>query len=120
MFDIFKDPPSEDVVIKLKAKFPNRSLHSVEIDVSGETFYFLMTGPTKVEFKKYHEELKAAGSDGVKLIQAVETAALAQLRWPEREDIQALFEHYPGLPTHFGEYIGEFAGVNADSRAKKL
>jgi hypothetical protein len=112
--------PDDETIQKIKARYPGRSLHFAELTENGEKHVFILTGPSKVEYKKFQDDFKAAGNDSTKLTLAVESSALAQIRWPEREDVQALFENKPGLVQHFAPLLVEFAGSNAEVRSGKL
>lgn len=118
--------PSEDVIKEIKAKFPGRSIHLVEAIDGEDVHSFVMTGPTKADYQKYSDEMLSAGTaktepekrDRARV--AIERAALAQIRWPDREDVEALFIAKPGLSVNFAEEIHKLAGTNAEVRSKKL
>jgi hypothetical protein len=112
--------PSPEKVQAIKAALPGRSLHEVAI-VDGETEHvFVMTGPNREEFKKFVRETAEARDNTEKLREAIERAVLGQVRWPERDEVKALFDAHPVFPDKLGEKLHEFAGANAEVRAKNL
>lgn len=119
----------EATITMLKAKFPDRTLHSVEIgdgEDGGELYQFIITGPTATEYKKYQDEMLEARAKGKDKEQmeaaqsAIRRAALAQIRYPERAEVERLFEMKPGLISHFGEELPKAAGETLKVRSKKL
>ena len=118
--------PSKEVIERLKAQFSDRSLHLVEIVDEGESMHFVMTGPNKHEYKKFVDEVlgakeKKTDAEMVDAVRsATERAALAQIRWPERAEVQDLFDRRPALVDSFRDEIHKAAGANAEVRSKKL
>lgn len=127
--------PSSDQITALKDKYPNRSLHLVEmVDVEGKTatddddvYCFVMTGPSKEEFKKYTDEIMSAKEkakteadkiDGIN--GAIERAALAMIRHPDRDEVKRLFDFKPLLAQGFAAEISKAAGDNFEVRSRKL
>lgn len=118
--------PGQEVIDGLKAKFPNRSLHLVEAFDGDESYHFVMTGPNREEYRKLTDELlsaKEAKDDRAKndaLRTAVERAALAMIRWPDRDVVQELFAAKPAMSANFAEELHKSAGSNFEVRSKKL
>lgn len=118
--------PSPEVIHELKAKFPERSLHLVEA-VDGETtHHFVMTGPSRDEHKKFTDEMLAAKDQKdeaakiAALRAAIERAALAQIRWPARDDVQRLFDYKPEMLDGLADTLRQHAGAETEFRTKKL
>lgn len=121
------EEPSPEKIAEIKAKFPDRSLHLVEAKAGEDSVaFFVMTGPTRDEYKKFTDEAikandvknesdKMAGLRG-----AIERAALAQIRWPDREECQKLFENKPAMVDGFAKELHEAAGSNVELRSRKL
>lgn len=115
-----EERPDQATVDKIKALYPDRDVvRIVMADPSGD-FPFLLTSPKREEWKKYRQEMVKAGSDIEQVEAAIERAALAQIRWPDRQEVQALFDRKPGMVQNFAEEIAKLAGVHAESRVKKL
>ncbi len=114
------DAPSPEKVLALKAQFPNRSLHEVTLVDGDKEYVFVMTGPARDEFKKFLREVNEARDNLEKGREAIERAALAQIRWPERETVREIFENHPAFPDQFGELVHKFAGSAVEVRAKNL
>lgn len=118
--------PTKELIDSLKATHSDRSLLLIEIDHEGETYKFLMTGPSDVEYRKFvGEVLDAKNKDKEsEQLEAVRTAcsraALAQIRWPERSEVEALFKRFPAFPHRFREELHNAAGSSAEVRSKKL
>lgn len=118
--------PNKEQIERLKAQHSDRSLHLVTVTDDGEEYHFVMTGPSKLEYKKFMDELLSAkdkknDAEMVETVhKAVECAALAQIRWPERLEVQALFDRKPALADSFRDEIHKAAGANAEARSKKL
>lgn len=118
--------PNKDTIDRLKAEHDERSLLHVEIDHEEETYHFLMTGPNDVEYKKFMTELLDAKDkskeseqmDGIRSV--VHRAALAQIRWPDRDTVTALFKRFPGMSSRFRDELHKAAGTSAEVRSKKL
>lgn len=118
--------PSKEAIEKLKSEHTDRSLLHVEIDHEEVTYHFLMTGPNDVEYKKFMTELldakdKAKESeqmDGVR--DATKRAAMAQIRWPDRDAVKELFNRFPAMSSRFREKLHEAAGASSEVRSKKL
>lgn len=118
--------PGKEVIERLKSQHADRSLHLVTIVEDGDEIHFVMTGPTKLEYKKFTDEILGAKDkkndaemvDAVRT--AVERAALAQIRWPDRSEVQAVFDRKPALVDSLRDEIHKAAGANAEVRSKKL
>lgn len=122
------DAPSPEKVAELKVKFPERSLHQVEIDVCGETHYLVMTGPSSDEHKKFTDEMLDAQDKEEKDRKdfvassrgAILRAVLAQTRHPARDEVQRFFDFHPEALDTLPKKLREHAGANAEVRSKKL
>lgn len=121
------DEPSAEVIARLKEKYPDRSLHLVDVTHGDDKHYFVMTGANHYEYKKFNDEILGARDTGKteadkndKLMAAVRTAAIAMIRWPDRPDVEKLFHDKPGMVAGFAEQIHEHAGTNSEVRSKKL
>lgn len=119
--------PSDDKIAHLKTAFPDRSLHLVEAtDADDQIMTFVMTGPTREELKFLDNKLAAARdtkdeADRIwQMRTAVENAALAQIRWPDRDECKKAFEARPQMVDGFHEQLRNAAGSNVELRSKKL
>lgn len=118
--------PSQNEIDKLKSQFSDRALAQVEATSDGDSYAFIVTGPNKPEYDKFLHDIQAASalkSDEDKsraLRLAVEKAALAQIRWPDRAEVVALFEKYPAMSLSFAEELHKLAGASFEVRSKKL
>jgi hypothetical protein len=119
--------PTPEKIAEIKAKYPDRALELIEAkDGEDEIAHFVLTGPLREEYKKFSDEMLAAKdakqeSDKLASIRgAIERAALAQIRWPDRETVQALFNARPAMVDGFAEVLHKAAGSNVELRAKKL
>ena len=111
---------SPERVQAIKASMPGRSLHAVTLADGDEEHVFVMTGPNRDEYKKFIREVTEARDSTEKLRDAVERSVLAQVRWPERDEVRGIFDAHPVFPDKLGEKLHEFAGANAEVRAKNL
>lgn len=114
------DAPSAEKIAAIKSQFPGRVIRLVELEDNGETYRFILTGPNAVEYKKYMAEMIANQADITKAKEALERAALAQIRWPDRDAVKDLFDAHPAFPDQFGQQIHEAAGAGAEVRSKNL
>lgn len=119
--------PSQEKIEFIKSQFPDRALFLVEaVDAEDEVMSFVMTGPTKDEYKFFVNKMIAAKdtkdeADRLWAIRtAVENAALAQIRWPEREDVKRAFDARPEMVDGFAAELQKAAGQNVELRSKKL
>lgn len=120
--------PSKETIEGIRTKFPGRSLHLVEAQDEGasDVEHFIMTGSTRDEYKKFCDE--TAKAEGVKdpaeqlqvLRAAIERAAMAQIRWPDRQTVQELFDRAPAMVDGFAKHLHHHAGTNYEVRSKKL
>lgn len=118
--------PGRETIEKLKSEHPDRSLLHIEVDHEGDTYHFLMTGPNEVEYRKFctdifdakAKEKESDQMDGIR--DASKRAALAQIRWPDRPDVEPMFKRFPAMPQRFRDEIHKAAGASAEVRAKKL
>jgi DNA-binding NarL/FixJ family response regulator len=121
------DEPSAEVIARLKEKHPDRALHLVTMTHCEQTHHFVMSGANHYEYKKFQDEVLEAGDKAKnsadkleKLTLAIKTAALAQIRWPDRTEVDRVFMENPGLIPLFSDKINEHAGSSAEVRSKKL
>lgn len=122
--------PTKDQIDRIKAQYADRSLHLVEVadkEEGGDTYFFVMTGQTRDEHKKYVEEMldghETKGGDKMVVAairKAVETAALAMIRHPDREEAKRVFDLKPMMIEKFSEQLKSHAGSNVEVRSKKL
>ncbi len=123
--------PSKEVIDKIKAQFPDRALRLVELvdaesGSDGESIFFVMTGPNRDEYKKFVDEMLSAkdakgdSERNERLTAAVEKAALAMIRWPDRAEVVELFRNRPALSSAFPKELHASAGANFEVRSKKL
>lgn len=114
------DAPSPEKINELKARFPGRVLRLVELVDGDEAFSFVITGPNREEYKKFRHDLVEAGESAEKLHDAAEKAALAQIRWPDRDTVRELFDAHPAFPMSFAGELTKAAGAHVEVRAKNL
>ena len=124
-------PPDEKIEY-LKTQFPDRALYEVDaVAVDKDTgddvvLTVVMTGPTRDEYRFFTNKLIAAtdikdtGDKMWAIRAAVENAALAQIRWPEREEVKRVFDSRPEMVDGFAEKLREAAGSNIELRSRKL
>ena len=123
--------PPDDKIEYLRTQFPDRALYEVDavaVDKdSGDDIVLtvVMTGPTRDEYRFYVNKMIAAKDvkdEGDRLWatrQAIENAALAQIRWPEREEVKRVFDSRPEMVDGFAAEIQRAAGANIELRSKK-
>lgn len=119
--------PSDEKIKQLKDLFPDRTLHLIEAaDADDQVMAFVMTGPTRDELKFLDNKLTAAReikdeADKIWSMRSiVENAALAQIRWPDRDECKKAFEARPQMVDGFHEQLRKAAGANIELRSKKL
>lgn len=118
--------PSKDVIDRVKASHPDRSLRLVEAIDGEDTYFFIMTGAAREEYKKFTDEMlsgKDAKDDKQQIENirgAIERAALAQIRHPDREECKRIFNFKPAMIQNFAEEIQRAAGANVEVRSKNL
>ena len=119
--------PSKEKIEQLKAQFPDRELRLVEaVDGDDEVIAFVMTSPLREEHRFYTgkaiaaQEIKDETDRLWATRQAVENAALAQIRWPEREACKAAFDRRPEMIDAFAVELRKAAGSGVELRSKKL
>ena len=120
--------PSDEVIKRLKEQYPDRSLHQVEKYSSKYdlAYAFVMTGPSRDELDKFdHDLLKAtdvkdAAERKMAVRTAVERSALAQIRWPDRDEAKRIFGLHPEIIFSFADDLRDFAGASFETRSKKL
>jgi len=120
------EEPSADVISGLKSKFPNRALQLVEAVDGDESYFFIMTGCNKDEYQKFNDDVMSAKdskddkSKAAAFRSAVERTAIAMIKWPDRETVEALFKEKPAMSMNFAEELHKAAGSNVEVRSKKL
>jgi hypothetical protein len=121
------EEPSQEVIDGLKKQFPSRSLQRVDVTViEDEDICLIMTGPSEAEYERFTEsiqkalEIKAPPDRERAARVAIQNAALAQIRWPARDEMNELFARYPALVNTLAEQLHKSAGASAEVRAKKL
>ena len=124
--------PPDDKIEYLRTQFPDRALYEVDavaVDKdSGDDIVLtvVMTGPTRDEYRFFTNKLisatdiKDTGDKMWAIRLAVENAALAQIRWPEREEVKRVFDSRPEMVDGFAEKLREAAGSNVELRSRKL
>ena len=124
--------PSQEVIDRLKAQFSTRSLHRVEFSTAaGESteldpVVLIMTGPSVVEYEKFLEDIDRASKvkddldKGKAYRTVVQNNALAQIKWPDRDEAIALFAQYPAISLNLAQQLHNTAGASFEVRSKKL
>ena len=119
--------PSKEVIERLKVAHASRSLHRVDLTSNiDDPIVLIMTGPSSVEYEKFVEDVQKASETkgdadrGKALRVAVQNNALAQIRWPERAEVIALFDKYPALSLGLAEQLHATAGASYEVRSRKL
>lgn len=116
------DKPANDdsleALERVKREFPLKRVKRIVIDHDGDMLPFVLTAPNRIEWKKYRTELEAAKGNTDKAEFAIECAALAMIRWPEREVVREIFDNRPGIIQLFAEPLGQLAGIYAEVSAK--
>jgi hypothetical protein len=121
----FNDPTADDIT-GWKNRLPDRSLHLIEAVDGDDCYCFIMSGPNRDEYKKFLDDVSTANEqkeEKVKLDKlrlAVEHAALAQLRFPDRDECRRIFDSKPAFVINFAEEIHKAAGASVEVRSKKL
>jgi hypothetical protein len=119
--------PTQEVIDRLKAQFSTRSLHRVDLtsDID-DPIVLIMTGPNAAEYEKFVEDIQRASeqkneNDRMRSMRsAVQNNALAQIRWPERTEVVALFDRYPAMALGLAKQLHSSAGDAYEVRSKKL
>jgi hypothetical protein len=120
------EAPGADIIEQLKKAHEDRELRLVEFSEGGETYPFIITGPTEIEYKKYCDDLLSARDKKTEKERiesahsAIQNAALAQIRWPGREETRRIFALRPALSDNFAEELHKAAGMTVEVRSKKL
>lgn len=119
--------PSKEKIEQIKAQFPDRELHEVTaVDDKEQVMVFIMTSPERGEYKIFVEKLmevsslKTESEQLWKVREVVENAALAQIRWPDREECQKAFRLKPEMIDKFSDELRRQAGSQIELRSKKL
>jgi hypothetical protein len=108
----------DDVIATIKAQFPHRKVKVITIEDDGESLPFLMTSPVREEWKMYRVKITAAGQNIEAIEGAIESAALAQIRYPDRESVKAIFDARPGIVQSFAEELAKLAGAQVEVTSK--
>lgn len=101
------------------AKYPDRDVQAVVLKTGETEWFFVLTSPNRDEWRKYRTELSKAGDDDIAIEGAVERAALAQIRFPERDEVKKIFDRKPGLILNFASVLSRLAGLSAETLEKK-
>lgn len=109
----------EKALFSVRTKYPERECESVIVESRGESFGFVMTSPDRVEWRKYRQEISAAGKDLATVEEAMERAVTAQIRYPERETVKALFNKRPAMANALVDLLHRLAGEGSEAREKK-
>lgn len=112
--------PDAGIIDPIKAANPHRAVAVVTMKVAGTDHHFVMTSPNREERRKYIGEMKSAGTDIEKIECAIEKAALAQIKWPEREQVKTLFEYHAGMIQNFADELAKLDGSGAEVRSKNF
>lgn len=122
MADETQDAEVKKALEQVRASFPDREVEAVEFDMGAgkPPLFFILTAPDRDEWKKFRSELRKSKNDDDAAENAIERAALAMIRWPERTEVQRIFNRKPGMIGNFAEVISRLAGVDAEAREKKL
>jgi hypothetical protein len=120
--------PSKEKIDQLKALYPERQLILVEaLDGEEQVMHFVMTAPERGEYKifleKFMKASESTGSNADKLWAkraALEEGALAQIRWPSREECMEAFRKRPAMVDGFMDEMQKAAGEQIEFRSKKL
>jgi hypothetical protein len=120
------DPP-QDKLESIRSLFPGRALFLVEaMDAEEQAMSFVMTAPERGEYRLFVEQIFKAReqkNDVDKIWAtraAVENAALAQIRWPSREECMEAFQKRPAMIDGFAEELQKAAGEQIEFRSKKF
>lgn len=119
--------PDKDKIEQIKAAFPDRALFGVDaVDGTDQVMAFLMTAPERGEYKLFVEQMikardtKDEGDRLWKIREVVENAALAQIRWPDRDTCMKVFRSRPEMVDGFAQELQKAAGANIELRSRKL
>ncbi len=111
--------PSSEIA-RAKGEFSDREVVNISIADGDNEHAFLMTSPKREEWKKYRREVTESANDIEKIEAAIERAALAQIRWPSRDEVKALFDRRPGIIQLFADELAKLAGAQSEVVSKKL
>jgi hypothetical protein len=119
--------PSQEKIDQIKQQFPDRPLFLVDaVDSEEQVMTFVMTGPTRDEYRFYTNKMLAAKETKDQADQLwemrmiAENAALSQIRWPDREECKKAFEMRPEMVDNFHAELRKAAGSLIEFRSKKL
>jgi hypothetical protein len=119
--------PAKTDIDAVKSKHADRSVHRVTASAPDlDEYVFIMTGASQVEYEKYQQDMLAAtekkdlAQRTEATISAARKGALAQIKWPAREQVVRLFDQYPLMPLQFTDELGKMAGDSFEVRSKKL
>lgn len=103
-----------------RAQNPDREIEAVEFTVGSREYFFVVTSPNRGEWKRYKQEIAKAAGDIDALESAIERAAIAQIRYPERDQAAKCFDISPGIVQTFAAVLNRLAGVDSEAREKKF
>jgi hypothetical protein len=104
---------------QVTAKYPERDVQAVVLKTGESEWFFVLTSPNRDEWRKYRTELSKAGEDDIACEGAIERAALAQIRHPDRDEVKKIFDRKPGLILNFAPLLSTLAGLKAEAVEKK-
>lgn len=108
----------DGVIATIKGQFPHRKVKLITIADDGEDLLFVMTSPVREEWKMYRGKITAAGQNIEAIEGAIENAALAQIRHPDRDTVKAIFDARPGIVQSFAEELAKLAGAQVEVTSK--
>lgn len=111
-------PPTDNDIAEARSAAKGRDIYMVEIEHDGETFYAIITAPKRDDYFHFLDTVKV--EDAGKQIRAQDTFALNCTLWPEKKELQKLFE---ARISFSGKIAGEalkHAGSEAKASSKKL
>lgn len=100
-------------------KHPERDVQAMVFLTGESEWFFVLTSPNRDEWRKYRTEINKAGDDDIAIEGAIERAALAQIRFPERDEVKKIFDRKPGLILNFAPVLSRLAGMSAEAVEKK-
>lgn len=105
---------TEQLVNDLKTKYGD--LSQIDLEVEDQVMELVVTSPSRPQVTKYLQEL----SDDKKQFQAAENFCLGCIVFPERKDVQELFNKRPLLISTLAKKLESKAGFGAKISEKKL
>lgn len=104
---------------KVQAAHPEREVKAFVIEAGAKALFCVVTSPTRIEWTKYRADMAKAGSSDDQIEAAIERAALAQIRYPERSEVERFFNAKPGVIPMFAKILSDLVGAGAEAREKK-